>query len=405
MRFIYRARTKEGRLQAGTVEAVSRQAALEVLQRHHLTPISLEEEKISFSFFKELNIFKLRRRDLITFFRAFSFLFEAGVPLVEGLHILADQTHNTYFRRVILEIIDQVEGGMKLSGAFARHPDVFSEFNVNMVRSGETSGALQKVLLYLAEYTERDHRVRSNIRNALIYPAFIVSIFMIVFLILMVFVVPRLAEVLSQLGGEEDLPFVTRALIGISNFTQSWIFAILILLVGAVGFIVYYIKTPQGKEWWSWLQLKIPLFRTIFQQTYQARFADNLSTLIRGGIPIVDAITISADVVGNKVYERLIREIGENVKAGNTIESTVKIHEEFSPLLVEMIAIGERSGKLEEVLEKVVHFFQEEVDQAVDNLTSLIEPLLIVVLGLGVGLLVSAIIIPIYGIISGGGAG
>lgn len=400
MRFIYKARTKEGVPQKGTVDAASQEGALEVLTRHGLIPVSLSPEKGGWLVFQDIKFERVSSKDLVAFFRSFASLFEAGVPLVEGLRILAEQAGNVYFRGVLLDITDKVEGGMKLSQAFSNYPKVFSEFSASMIKAGEVSGSLQKTLGYLADYTEREYHLRSSVRTALIYPLFIVGVFVLVFLILMVFVIPRLSEVLSQIAGEENLPFLTRAILSLSKFTKTWILVIVGLIVGGIGWLIYYLKTIKGREEWHYVQLHIPIFKGIFKLIYQARFADNFSILIHGGIPILEAINITADVVGNTVYEKLIREIGEEVKAGNTIESVVKRHEEFSPFLVEMVAVGERSGKLEEVLDKVATFYQKEVDRAVAGLTGLIEPVLIVILGVGVGFLVASIIIPIYTVIS-----
>ena len=403
MQFNYKARTKEGKLQGGVIEAASRQSALEVLQRHQLTALSLDAVKSGFSFSYDIKVFSgVGRKDLVGFFRSFSSLFEAGVPIVEGLRILADQTENKNFRVIIIDVVDKVDGGMKLSQAISHYPNIFSEFHINMIKAGESSGALQKTLLYLADYTEREYQLRANVRNAMLYPAFIITVFITVFFIMMVFVVPRLAVILGQLVGKDKLPFITRALLAVSKFTNDWIIAIVLLLVGGIGFAVYYLKTPQGKEWWDDFQLRVPIFKNIFRQIYQTRFADNLSTLIAGGIPIIEAIAITANIVNNKTYQRLIYKIGEEVKAGNSIESVVRFHEEFSPFLVQMIAVGKRSGKLEDSLAKVAGFFQKEVDRSVAGLTTLIEPLLIVVMGVGVGFLVASIMIPIYSVISGG---
>jgi len=400
MRFIYRARTKRGKLQTGIVDASSYQAALDVLHRNRLTTVYLAEERKGFSLFSDIKIARVKGKDLMAFFHAFASLFEAGVPLVEGLYILADQAESSYLRTLILELADDVDGGIKLSQAMGRYPQAFSDFYVNMVRAGETSGALEKTLAHLANHTEREYQLRGSVRNALIYPLFIIVVFIAVFLIMMVFVVPSLTQVFLQIGGEENLPFLTRIIIAASQFTSQWFFVILILLIGGAAAGGYYLRTLEGKEWWSRLQLRIPLFGRIFKQIYQARFADNLSMLVRGGIPITEAIEICADVVGNRVYAKLIRKIEEEVKAGNTIESVVETREEFSPYLVEMIAVGERSGKLYKVLQKVADFYQQDTDRAIAGLTTLIEPVLIVVLGVGVAFLVAAIIIPIYTLVS-----
>ncbi|MBI3335388.1 MAG: type II secretion system F family protein [Candidatus Portnoybacteria bacterium] len=403
MEFFYKARTKEGKLQSGSVESSTRQAALEVLRRHQLTVVNLEEKKSEGFFGGDFRLKHVASRDIVAFSRSFASLFDAGVPLVEGLRVVADQTDNGYFRSVILEVVDDVDGGMKLSQALGKHPRVFSEFYQNMVKAGETSGALQETLFYLADYTERQYQLKSAIQSALLYPLFIILVFVIVFFIMMVFVVPQLTTLLAQIG-KGELPLLTRLLISLSNFTSQWFFAILFLLAAGIVWGGYWVRTPQGRRTWHELQLKLPIFGPLFKTIYQARFADNLATLIKGGIPIVEAMHVVAGVVGNSLYQELILKIAEEVKAGNTIESMLRRHELFSPLLVQMVAVGERSGKLEEILSRVALFFEAEVDRTIKGLTPLIEPLLIIILGVGVGLMVGAILIPIYTVI-GSGAG
>lgn len=398
MEFSYQARTKEGKLQSGTVQASTRQAALDVLKRHNLAIIALEEHEGVSVFFKDIKWEHVSSRELVTFSRSFASLFDAGVPLVEGLRILADQTGNAYFRRVILEVMDNVDAGLKLSQGLGKHPKVFSDFYRNMVKSGETSGSLQRTLSYLADYTERQYELQSNIRSALIYPIFVIVVFIAVFLIMMVYVIPKLSGVLTQIGSGE-LPLLTQVILTLSQFTSDWFIVILILLFGMVSWFWYYLKTDIGRAAWDRLSLRIPVFGGLFKTIYQARFADTLSTLVRGGISIIEAMQITADVVGNTVYRSLIMRIAEEVKAGNTIESVVKSYDQFSPLVVQMIAVGERSGKLEEILTKLAVFMENEVDRMVKGLVPLLEPILIVILGVGVGLLVASIILPIYSVI------
>jgi len=398
MEFSYQARTKEGKLQSGTVQASSRQSALDVLRRHELAVIGLEEASGVGMLFKEIKWERVSSRELVAFSRSFASLFDAGVPLVESLRILADQTSNKFFRRAIMDVMDDVDAGAKLSQALGKHPKVFTDFYRNMVHSGESTGSLQHTLLYLADYTERQYQLQSNIRSALIYPIFVIAVFIIVFLIMMVYVVPKLSSVLQQIT-QGDLPLLTRTILKLSNFTSDWFIVILFLIFGGIGWFVYYLRTQDGRLLWDRYSLEFPIFGQIFRTIYQARFADTLSTLVHGGVSIIEAMQITAEVVGNRVYKLLILKIVEEVKAGNTIESVVKAHQEFSPLLVQMIAVGERSGKLEEILAKLAAFMETEVDRTVKNLIPLLEPILIVVLGVGVGLLVASIILPIYSII------
>lgn len=403
MEFSYRARTKEGKLQSGTVHASSHQAALEVLRRHQLTVVFLEEAGGGSIFSYQFSSHHVSTRDLVAFSRSFASLIDAGVPLIEALRILADQTNNSYFRSVTLQVVDDIDGGVKLSQALAKYPKVFPAFYRNMIKSGETVGALQRTLLYLADYTEREYQLKSAIKSALMYPIFIISVFIIVFFIMMVFVFPRLSTILTQIGGgKEKLPFVTRFIMGVSDFTSHWFLVILLIMAGLGGWAIYWLRQENGKKAWNTYQLHLPVFGQLFRTIYQARFADNLSTLIRGGVPIVEAMHITADIVGNSVYENLINKIAEELKAGNTIESVIRGREELSPLLVQMIVVGERSGKLEEILAKVALFFEAEVDRTIKGLTPLLEPILIVILGVGVGVLVASVILPIYSLIGSG---
>jgi type IV pilus assembly protein PilC len=398
--FNYKARTKKGKLQSGTVEAANQTAALEVLRGNDLIVINLEPARPASFWTKDLEILaRISDKDIVFFSRALSSLFDAGVPLVESIRALSEQTPSVKLAQVLEELASDVEGGMTFSKALAGHPKVFNQFYVAMVRSGEVSGNLQQVLAFLAEHLEKEANLKSKIRAALTYPAFVISVFFVVGIIMFAFVIPRLADVLQQMS-TGTLPLPSRMLIALSDLSVQFLGLILVVLAGGLGALVYWLRTEQGQLWWDRWQLKLPIFGKLFQKVYQARFAQSLATLIEGGLPILEAINITSDVIGNSVYQSILSEVVEHVKGGGSIEAVLATKKEFNPLLVQMVAVGERSGKLGEVLKKVGSFFQSEVDAAVDNLASLIEPILIVVLGIGVGFLVAAVIIPIYSVIT-----
>ncbi len=403
MQFTYRARTQAGKMQTGLVEAKTRQIALEILQKNHLVIIELEEFKKNIFLSKNFIQFykKIRPKELVIFSRSFSALFEAGIPISDALKTLAEGMNNKYFRDIILDINDGVEGGNKLSNELTKYPNIFSNFYTNMIKSGEVSGNLDKSLLYLADYEEKNYKLRTSIKSAMTYPIFVIGIFVIVGIVMLTFVIPRLAQILTQIGNVKELPFITKILIKTSELASGSIFIIAILIVGVISYFVYYLKTKKGKDNWHNVQLKIPFFGLLFKNIYQARFASNLSTLIQGGVPIIEALDITSKVINNSVYEKAINDISEKVRAGSNIESVIENYKEFSPLMVEMIAVGEKSGKLSQMLDKVSEFFTNESDIMVGQISSYLEPIMIIVLGIGTALLVSAVIVPIYGIISG----
>ncbi len=403
MQFTYRARTQEGKMQTGLVESKTRQIALEILQKNYLVVIELEEFKKNIFLSKNFIQFykKIRSKELVIFSRSFSALFEAGIPIADALKTLSEGMINKRFKEIILDITDGIEGGNKLSEELSQYPEIFSEFYINMIKSGEASGNLDKVLFYLADYEEKNYKLKSNIKSAMTYPIFVISVFVIVGIIMLNFVVPRLTEILNQMQGANELPFMTKIIIKMSELTSESIFIIIAAMIGIISYFVYFLKTKKGKDRWHSIQLKLPFFGLLFKNIYQARFASNLSTLIQGGVPIIEALDITSKVIDNSVYEKAINDISEKVRAGSNIESVIENYKEFSPLIVEMIAVGEKSGKLSQMLDNVSEFFSNEADIMVGQISSYLEPIMIIVLGVGTALLVGAVITPIYSIISG----
>lgn len=397
MKYNYQARTQDGELRTGAIDAVTLDVAVSSLQRRGLIVVSLEPEeeksfaKGSFGFLK-----RIKQKDIVILSRQLATLFEAKVPVVESLQVIISEMENPLLEREIISLLDDIQGGAAMSQAMARHPKVFSTFYVNMVRSGEESGKLDETFTYLADYLERAYELSSKAKNALIYPAFVLATFIIVMILMFVIILPQLIPILNEVGGE--LPIYTRILIGLSNSMRS--FGVLILLVCAVLglFLWRYYQTAAGRLMAHRFQISIPIIGTLYRKLYMARFADNLQTLLSGGIPVVRALEITAEVVGNEVYRLAVLESIESVKGGSSISASLAQHPDIPPLLSQMIRIGEETGRLDNILKNISRFYQKEVDSAVDNLVDLIEPLMILVLGGGVGLLVAAILMPIYSI-------
>ena len=397
MKYNYQARTQEGDLRTGSIDAVTLDIAVTSLQRRGLMVISLEpEEEKSFAGGSFALFGRIKQKDIVILSRQLSTLFEAKVPVVESLRVIISEMENPILRREIVNLLEDIQGGSAMSQAMARHPKVFSTFYVNMVRSGEESGKLDETFTYLADYLERAYELSSKARNALIYPAFVLATFIIVMILMFVIILPQLIPILNEVGGE--LPIYTRILIGLSNSMRA--FGVLaLLLCAALGLFLWrYYQTAAGRLAVHRFQISIPVIGTLYRKLYMARFADNLQTLLSGGIPVVRALGITAEIVGNEVYRLAVLESIESVKGGSSISASLAQHPDIPPLLSQMIRIGEETGRLDSILKNIGRFYQKEVDSAVDNLVDLIEPLMILVLGGGVGLLVAAILMPIYSI-------
>lgn len=400
MQFHYEARTEEGDLQVGTVEASGRETAATVLRRHGLVIINLASSEELPPWARSFNLFStVKARDLVIFSRQLATLFEAQVPLVEAFRTLIKQTPNRYFQGLIFNVMSDIEGGMSLSKALAKHPRVFSAFYVSMVRSGEVSGQLQDVFGYLADHTEKDYYLRSKIKGAMIYPAFVIGAFFIIGMVMLLVVVPQLTAILRETG--QELPLVTKILINFSDFVRVNFLLLVVFFVIIITGFIWYVRTPNGAMFWDRMRLRIPIIGGLLRKIYLARFAENLSTLTAGGLPIIQSLTVTADVIGNTVYKEIISDAIEEVKSGGSISSVLSRYDAIPPMFSQMVSTGEKTGKLSQILIKVSVFYQKEVDDMTNNLTRLIEPILILLLGGMVGLLVAAILLPLYNIAQG----
>jgi len=383
----------------GIVEAASESLAQDILREKALFVISLTERRKRALFQTSLPFLnQIPRRDVAIFSRQLAVMISATVPIVQALRILVKQTENVPFKIIISEICDEIDGGAKLSATLARYPKVFSDFFIHMVRSGETTGKLDETLNYLADQQEKDYDLISKIKGAMIYPAFILGALVVVGIMMMIFVIPQLTDVLT--AGGAQLPLMTRLLMGASDFLVKKWWLLLIVIIGAVAGYQAYGRTENGKNMIDRIKLKAPIFGSIFQRIYLVRFSRSLATLVASGIPITRSLEIVADVIGNRLYRKLTLDTITAIEGGKSISTVFSQTRGIPPMLTQMMNVGETTGKLDYILEKLANFYSRELENSVSNLVSLIEPLILVVMGVAVALLVVAILMPMYNLSS-----
>lgn len=399
MDFKYEALDQNGKATAGTVSAVSQDAAIVALQRRGLTITALKVSGQGGGLFGGLGNISLfsgvKTRDLVLLSRQIATLFEAQVSALRVFRLLSEQTESAFLRQALAEISDDLQAGNSISKSLGKHPKVFSDFYVNMVRSGEESGKLDQTFLYLADYLDRNYELTSKAKNALIYPAFILMTFVGVMVMMLTFVIPKIGTILADSG--QELPVYTQIILSMSNFLVSYgIFLLIAIIIGG-WFLYRYIQTPTGRDAYGRSQLSIPYVGQLYRKLYLSRIADNLNVMLTSGISMVRALEITAGVVENRIYESVMRSAIDAVKGGQPLSQTLSNHREFIPtIFTQMIQIGEETGQMGPILERLARFYNREVNSEVDTLVSLIEPVLIVGLALGVGFLLAAVLLPIY---------
>jgi len=395
MRFSFRAKNSAGKTIKGIIEALNESQALEILRQRDLVVLGLKEaakakkKGLEISFLK-----KVSDKDMVLFSRQLSVMVSAGVPLVQALETLAGQTGNKYFDGVIEEIANDVRGGARFSSSLSNYNKIFDQFYIHMVRAGEVSGRLDKVLVYLADEKEKSYSLQKRIKGAMIYPAFVLSAVVIIMVLMLTFVIPRITSLIVEGGAEIPLP--TRIVIGISGFLRHQWFLFLAMVAGLIAFYMFLANSKRGKPIWDKLILKLPVFGSLFQKVALVRFTSSLSTLIVGGLSLPKALRITADVVDNTCYKKLILETVNDVESGRSIATTFLSSSRIPKILSHVLIVGERTGKLDEVLSKMATFYSGEVEGTLSNLVSLLEPIIIVFLGLVVGGIVLAVFMPIY---------
>jgi type IV pilus assembly protein PilC len=397
MIFKYKATTEGGIRQEGTISAASEDLAIGALQKKGLIILEIREEGkksiLELSFFE-----RVKPKEIVILSRQLSTLFEAKVPILSSFQLLAQESENKLLKRVLNTVVDDIRGGFPISKALERHPNVFSNFYVNMVLSGEESGKLSETFSYMANYLERQYELVSKAKHAMVYPAFIIMAFIGVMVLMFVVVIPKLSEII--LATEQEVPIYTKIVIATSNFFVNY--GVLVLLFFVLGGIFFwrYSLTEKGKISLESMRLSIPYFGDLYRKLYLSRIADNLDTMLSSGISMLKAIEVTGKVVNSYAYKNILDQAADFVRGGGSLSQALSEHKEIPPIMTQMIRIGEETGKLGFVLGTVSRFYRREVETAIETLVSLIEPLMIVVLGIGVGVLLTAVLMPIYNVAS-----
>ncbi|HPL93455.1 MAG TPA: type II secretion system F family protein [bacterium] len=399
MKFNYRAKNREGKVVDGIVDAASEFIARDLLKEKGLEPISIKSQAFSVNnLVAFLN--RVKGKDLVVFFRQLSVMVSASIPLIKCLKVLAKQTGNPKLKMIVEEIYQDVDSGSKLSEAMAKHVEVFSNFFVNIIKAGEASGRLAEVLNYVADQQEKDQDLLSKIKGAMIYPVVILIGMGGGGMIMMIKVMPKLMEVFENMGSE--LPWQTTALMAVSNFLVDYWWIVIAIIVALFLIIRYYGKTKSGKFVLSSIKFRIPVFGKMFKMVNIVRFTRSLHTLMIGGVPLVEAMGIIQEIIDDPIYQEIFKKTQKEVNDGHPMMEELSKHKGFVPDVVyNMIGIGEQSGRLDEMLERVSQFYEKELSNMTSNIMVLMEPLIMIVLGIGVAIMVSAIFVPLYSI-SGG---
>ncbi|MFA6251913.1 MAG: type II secretion system F family protein [Candidatus Paceibacterota bacterium] len=395
MKFNFKAKDQSGKVETGMIEANSKEEAIDILSKKDIYLLSLEEKSSTGDINISFGLRQVSTKEVVIFSRELAIMIESNVTPSDALDALAAQTRNKAFRSKIIKISSDIRSGVLMSKAFSRYPDLFSIFYVNMIRSGELSGGLPRILDRIASHLESDYAIRQKTLTAMIYPAVILTIFVLIFIVIMIFVIPNLVTVLEGTGA--DLPFATKIIIVISNFFSAYWYLVLAAVALLAAFTYYYPKTKEGRDLVDAMLLKLPLFGNFFKDIYISRFAENLSTLIAAGVQINEALEIVATVVGNNTYKKVILKIKDKVVKGEGFSyALAQYPEQISPLFIQMAAVGEKTGKLDSALTNVVKFYNRETENFVNSISGLIEPIMIIGLALMVGFLVAAVLLPIY---------
>ena len=396
MKFIFQAKKTNGEIINGRLDAISSDNAVAMLQEKGYIPLSVQKNEDVSVLTKDFqHIWEgVNLRELSVFYRQLATLIEAKVAIVTSLQAVSDQIDNAYFKIVLSEMLNDIADGVPFSEAMSKHPEVFETLAVSMIKAGELSGNMQRSILFLADNTEKNYELNAKIKGALFYPVFVLSAASIIAFIVSTVVLPKLTGIFKDM--KVEIPWYTQVLMSFGDFmSQYWWVVAAIVIAGVSGFI-YYSRTEDGKKEWDIMKMKIPVIGKLFQYVYISRFAENFSVLLEGGIPIVRALVIVGEVVNSTAYEAVILRAADEVKSGGTMSSVFARSEYFPPIVSQMIKIGEETGKISEVLRHTSVFYTQETDRITSNLSTMLEPILITFLGLGVGVLVFAILVPIY---------
>lgn len=401
MLFNYKALDNNGKRTDGSVEAVSLDVAIGSLQKRNLIVVEIEPaEKESFlarySFSNRIS-----NKDVVMLSRQMATLFEAQVSALKIFTLLAAEMENKSLKKSLDQIVIDLQAGSPISKALSRHPHIFSDFYVNMVRSGEETGKLNETFSYLADHLDRNYEVVSKVKNALIYPAFVITVFLAVMVLMFTVIIPKISVIITESG--QAIPVYTQIVFGISNFILNFGFFLLAAIVAGVFLLIRYIRTPLGKSAMARFKLEVPILGTLYRKLYLSVIADSMNTMILSGIPMVKAIEVTSAVVDNEVYKNVLNDTLIAVRGGSSLSQSLSLHPEIPSMLVQMIRVGEETGELGSIFKTMARFYQRDVLNTVDTIVGLIEPVMIVMLGLGVGVLLASVLIPIYDIANSAG--
>lgn len=394
MRFRYRARDEKGTMAKGELDASTKNAVVEILRRQKLYPISIDLVRSSMPLSNMMSMFgKVSDREVSVFTRQLATMITAGLPITDALNLLKLQAEPK-FSVIVANILDDVQGGVSLSDSLARYPNVFSKVYISLVRAGEAAGVMETILTRLADNLEKGREFKNKLVTAMIYPAIILIGMLIVMIIMVVVVMPKLTELYQDFDAE--LPLATTLLIGVSGFVVKYWFGLLVLIVGGVFFGVRYVRTSVGRAQFENFIFRVPLIGPMTEQSILTELTSTLGLLVSAGVSVVEALNIVAEGLGNMIMERELKKIARQVERGFPLSISFSESEHFPPLVGQMIAVGEETGKMDDVLAKLSHYFESELDTKVKGLTTAIEPIIIMILALGVGFLMYAVIMPMY---------
>lgn len=383
----------------GNIDAPDEASVIEVLKKQNLRPLSITPAKKQSSFSSLLNSNKVKSDDLVIFTRQLSAMVGAGVPLLRSLNSLEQHSESPALKAILINIVKDVESGTALGDSLAKHPNTFSDVYINMVRAGEAAGILDEILKRLAIQQEKNASIRKKVKGAMTYPMVLMVITVLAFFGLMIFVIPQIGEIIKSIGGEEaELPLLTNIMLGISEGMINYWYIVAIALIGAVYGIGRYIKTPAGKKSFHTIALRTPAINSVIRKVIVARFARTFSALTGAGVSIIETMSVTAHALGNVVYEEALVNATDKVKNGEALSKVLEEDGLYPAIVSQMLAVGEETGQTDTVLIKVAEFYEEEVDTAINSLSSIIEPVMIVIMGSIVGLIAASVMGPIAGL-------
>ncbi|MHB8651878.1 MAG: type II secretion system F family protein [Minisyncoccota bacterium] len=395
MLYYYKALTKSGEQREGSVDAPNQDTAIGAIQGKGLIVVAIKGSETKSIFEKDISfINRISLKDVVVLSRQIATLFEAHISALRTFRLLAVEAENPNLRKKLNQISDDIQTGIPISQALSKHPTVFSDFYVSMVHTGEESGKLSETFLYLADYLDRYYELTAKTKHALIYPAFVIGTFIVVMILMMTVIVPKLGEIIRTSG--QAIPVYTQIVLSISDILVHYgLFVLLVVVI--MGLAMWY-YTKKGAISFSKLKLSVPVLGDLYRKLYLSRIADNLYTMLSSGIPILRAVEVTGTVVGNKVYENILKNAYEMIRGGSALSDALGQSDEIPHIMIQMVKVGEETGKIPDLMQKLAFFYKREVDGAVDSLVALIEPVMIVILGLGVGTILAAVLLPIYNI-------